>query len=110
MYKSLSRLYDLTCCLFFYDCKFSSSYALFSYQLEEEQGFKEFMSVHQNRSQAPTWANDVTEEMVDPKSEQAKSKKKPASDDYLNFDSEQSEDEEEESDDDEGWSIPGRGG
>uniref|UniRef100_A0AAX7SV11 Probable RNA-binding protein 19 n=1 Tax=Astatotilapia calliptera TaxID=8154 RepID=A0AAX7SV11_ASTCA len=58
-----------------------------SFQLEEEAEFKEFLSVHQNRSQAPTWANDT---------------KKPASDDYLNFDSDQSEedkeDEEEEND------------
>ncbi|XP_047448458.1 probable RNA-binding protein 19 [Mugil cephalus] len=59
--------------------------------LEEEPGFKEFLSVHQNRSQAPIWANDT-----DPDSGQKKtqSKKKPASDDYLNFDSDQSEDEE----------------
>ncbi|XP_035803873.2 probable RNA-binding protein 19 isoform X2 [Amphiprion ocellaris] len=71
--------------------------------LEEEQEFKEFLSVHQNRSQAQTWANDT-----DPDSGRAKtqSKKKPASDDYLNFDSDQSEEEdeveEEECDEDEG--------
>lgn len=71
--------------------------------LEEEQEFKEFLSVHQNRSQAQTWANDT-----DPDSGLAKtqSKKKPASDDYLNFDSDQSEEEdeveEEECDEDEG--------
>uniref|UniRef100_A0AAQ5Z327 Probable RNA-binding protein 19 n=1 Tax=Amphiprion ocellaris TaxID=80972 RepID=A0AAQ5Z327_AMPOC len=65
--------------------------------------FKEFLSVHQNRSQAQTWANDT-----DPDSGRAKtqSKKKPASDDYLNFDSDQSEEEdeveEEECDEDEG--------
>uniref|UniRef100_A0AAQ5ZVD3 Probable RNA-binding protein 19 n=1 Tax=Amphiprion ocellaris TaxID=80972 RepID=A0AAQ5ZVD3_AMPOC len=70
--------------------------------LEEEQEFKEFLSVHQNRSQAQTWANDT-----DPDSGRAKtqSKKKPASDDYLNFDSDQSEEEdeveEEECDEDE---------
>uniref|UniRef100_A0A3Q1AU56 Probable RNA-binding protein 19 n=1 Tax=Amphiprion ocellaris TaxID=80972 RepID=A0A3Q1AU56_AMPOC len=60
--------------------------------LEEEQEFKEFLSVHQNRSQAQTWANDT-----DPDSGRAKtqSKKKPASDDYLNFDSDQSEEEDE---------------
>ncbi|KAM6931091.1 putative RNA-binding protein 19 [Xenentodon cancila] len=68
--------------------------------LEEEQGFKEFLSVHQNRSQAPTWANDMAQETTDPESKQAKTKDKPASDDYLNFDSEQSEDEEEGGDDD----------
>lgn len=80
-----------------------------SFQLAEESDFKEFMSVHQNRSQAPTWANDTAQEAADPDSRQKKtqSKKKLASDDYLNFDSDQSEeeDEQEEFDDheDEGW-------
>uniref|UniRef100_A0A673CWC0 Probable RNA-binding protein 19 n=1 Tax=Sphaeramia orbicularis TaxID=375764 RepID=A0A673CWC0_9TELE len=59
--------------------------------LEEDQGFKEFLSVHQNRGQAPTWANDTAQQP-----EKTKKKKKPASDDYLNFDSDPSEDEEEE--------------
>uniref|UniRef100_A0A3Q3AUA4 Probable RNA-binding protein 19 n=1 Tax=Kryptolebias marmoratus TaxID=37003 RepID=A0A3Q3AUA4_KRYMA len=68
--------------------------------LEEEDGFKEFMSVHQNRSQAPTWANDTAPETDGPEGRQAKSKKKPASDDYLNFDSDESESEEEECDED----------
>ncbi|XP_076587145.1 putative RNA-binding protein 19 [Chaetodon auriga] len=72
--------------------------------LEEDQGFKEFLSVHQNRSQAPTWANDSMQQTADPDDGRAKnkSKKKLASDDYLNFDSDQSEgeDEEEERDDD----------
>uniref|UniRef100_A0AAX7UB07 Probable RNA-binding protein 19 n=1 Tax=Astatotilapia calliptera TaxID=8154 RepID=A0AAX7UB07_ASTCA len=72
--------------------------------LEEEAEFKEFLSVHQNRSQAPTWANDTAQEAPDPdkKKKTTQSKKKPASDDYLNFDSDQSEedkeDEEEEND------------
>ncbi|XP_045891930.1 probable RNA-binding protein 19 [Micropterus dolomieu] len=68
--------------------------------LEEDQGFKEFLSVHQNRSQAPTWANDTVQLKPDPDDRRTKTqgKKKPASDDYLNFDSEQSEDEEEEYD------------
>lgn len=83
-----------------------------SFQLEEEAEFKEFLSVHQNRSQAPTWANDTAQEAPDPdkkKKTTTQSKKKPASDDYLNFDSDQSEedkeDEEEENDEseDEGW-------
>lgn len=82
-----------------------------SFQLEEEAEFKEFLSVHQNRSQAPTWANDTAQEAPDPdkKKKTTQSKKKPASDDYLNFDSDQSEedkeDEEEENDEseDEGW-------
>ncbi|XP_078141234.1 putative RNA-binding protein 19 isoform X1 [Centroberyx gerrardi] len=66
--------------------------------LEEDQGFKEFMSVHQNRSQAPTWANDSVQQSAVPDTGKAKTqvKKKAASDDYLNFDSEQSEDDEEE--------------
>lgn len=75
-------------------------------QLEEDQGFKEFLSVHQNRSQAPTWANDTVQQTPDPDGGRTKTqgKKKPASDDYLNFDSDQSEDEDEEGDDeDEGW-------
>ncbi|KAM9359910.1 putative RNA-binding protein 19 [Symphorus nematophorus] len=71
--------------------------------LEEDQGFKEFLSVHQNRSQAPTWANDTMQQTPDPDGGQKKtqSKKKPASDDYLNFDSDESEDEEEEEEHDE---------
>lgn len=78
-------------------------------QLEDDQGFKEFLSVHQNRSQAPTWANDTVQQRPEGDGEPKKtqSKKKPASDDYLNFDSDQSEDEdedvEEDEDDDEGW-------
>uniref|UniRef100_A0A8C4NQ11 Probable RNA-binding protein 19 n=1 Tax=Dicentrarchus labrax TaxID=13489 RepID=A0A8C4NQ11_DICLA len=52
--------------------------------LEEDQGFKEFLSVHQNRSQVPTWANDTVQQTPDPDN------------DYLNFDSDQSEEEEEE--------------
>uniref|UniRef100_A0A8C4NQ19 Probable RNA-binding protein 19 n=1 Tax=Dicentrarchus labrax TaxID=13489 RepID=A0A8C4NQ19_DICLA len=79
--------------------------------LEEDQGFKEFLSVHQNRSQVPTWANDTVQQTPDPDSGRTKtqSKKKVASDDYLNFDSDQSEEEEEEEkeeqdeDEDEGW-------
>ncbi|XP_044226908.1 probable RNA-binding protein 19 isoform X2 [Thunnus albacares] len=65
--------------------------------LEEDQGFKEFLSVHQNRSQAPTWANDTVQQPVDTdsKSKKTQSKKKSASDDYLNFDSDQSDEDEE---------------
>uniref|UniRef100_A0A3Q2V758 RNA binding motif protein 19 n=1 Tax=Haplochromis burtoni TaxID=8153 RepID=A0A3Q2V758_HAPBU len=72
--------------------------------LADTDEFKEFLSVHQNRSQAPTWANDTAQEAPDPdkKKKTTQSKKKPASDDYLNFDSDQSEedkeDEEEEND------------
>ena len=76
-------------------------------QLEEDQGFKEFLSVHQNRSQVPTWTNDTVQQTAG--TQKIQGKKKPAADDYLNFDSDQSEDEkeeEEEEDDeeeDEGW-------
>ncbi|KAK1893181.1 putative RNA-binding protein 19 [Dissostichus eleginoides] len=31
--------------------------------LEVDQGFKEFLSVHQNRSQAPTWSNDTMQQL-----------------------------------------------
>ncbi|XP_029960967.1 putative RNA-binding protein 19 [Salarias fasciatus] len=69
-------------------------------ELEDEEGFKEFLSVHQSRSQAPTWANDTVQQTtyVDEK-QTTQSKKKPASDDYLNFDSEESENEEEDEED-----------
>uniref|UniRef100_A0A3Q1HRR2 Probable RNA-binding protein 19 n=1 Tax=Anabas testudineus TaxID=64144 RepID=A0A3Q1HRR2_ANATE len=74
--------------------------------LEEEQGFKEFLSVHQNRSQVPTWANDTVEQTADPDSGKTKAqskKKQSAPDDYLNFDSDESEDDsaEEEGEEDE---------
>lgn len=79
----------------------------FLFQLEGDQGFKEFLSVHQNRSQVPTWANDTVQQTADSDSGQTKTqskKKTSASDDYLNFDSDESEDEnEEEYDEDEGW-------
>lgn len=74
-------------------------------QLEKDEGFKEFLSVHQKRDQVPTWANDVVQ-APGPEAGQAKSKskKKNASDDYLNFDSDDSEveddDEEEEEEND----------
>ncbi|XP_068166711.1 probable RNA-binding protein 19 [Antennarius striatus] len=66
--------------------------------LEQDEGFKEFLSVHQNRGQAPTWANDAMQKTADPEGRRTKSqaKKKPVSDDYLNFDSDESEDEDEE--------------
>uniref|UniRef100_A0A1A7X914 Probable RNA-binding protein 19 n=2 Tax=Iconisemion striatum TaxID=60296 RepID=A0A1A7X914_9TELE len=68
-------------------------------ELEEEEGFKEFLSVHQNRTQAPTWTNDMAaQDTADPESSRIKTKKSLVSDDYLNFDSDQSEDEEEECD------------
>lgn len=80
-------------------CSVLSRCVLVFCQLEEEEGFKEFLSVHQNRSQAPTWANDMAQETAAPGSRQAKNKK-PSSDDYLNFDSDESEDGGEDEDDD----------
>lgn len=65
--------------------------------LEKDEGFKEFLSVHQKRDQAPTWANDVVQ-APGPEAAQAKtkSKLKKVADDYLNFDSDDSEEEEED--------------
>lgn len=85
---------------------------LVSPQLEEEPAFKEFISVHTKRNQVPTWANDfnldeataATTAASTPGKEQAsknRATKKPPSDDYLNFDSDQSEDEEQEEEEEE---------
>uniref|UniRef100_A0A3Q2PES9 Probable RNA-binding protein 19 n=1 Tax=Fundulus heteroclitus TaxID=8078 RepID=A0A3Q2PES9_FUNHE len=73
--------------------------------LEKEEGFNEFLSVYQNRSQAKTWTNDMAPDLDnrDDIRKEKKKKKKPTSDDYLNFDSDESEnekEEEEEEDDD----------
>ncbi|XP_077417240.1 putative RNA-binding protein 19 [Vanacampus margaritifer] len=69
--------------------------------VEDDDVFKEFLSVHQNRSQAPTWVNDTLQQAVNPDGAKAKSKKKPVDDDYLNFDSDQSDDEYEEKEEEE---------
>ncbi|CAL8248219.1 unnamed protein product [Merluccius merluccius] len=71
--------------------------------LEEEPAFKEFVSVHTKRNQVPTWANDSTprDTATDTGKEKTRATKKPASDDYLNFDSDQSEDEEREEEEEE---------
>ncbi|XP_054853007.1 probable RNA-binding protein 19 [Eublepharis macularius] len=53
-------------------------------ELESEEEFRDFLAVHQKRSQVATWSNDTKEE------ELKKSKVKPT-DDYLNFDSDESE-------------------
>uniref|UniRef100_A0AAR2JXL9 RRM domain-containing protein n=1 Tax=Pygocentrus nattereri TaxID=42514 RepID=A0AAR2JXL9_PYGNA len=50
-------------------------------QLEEDPGFQEFLAVHKKRTQVPTWANDSVE----------KKEKNSVGDDYLNFDSDESE-------------------
>ncbi|KAL8180453.1 UNVERIFIED_CONTAM: putative RNA-binding protein 19, partial [Gekko kuhli] len=52
--------------------------------LEREEEFQDFLAVHQKRSQVATWSNDTKKE------EPKKSKVKPM-DDYLNFDSDESE-------------------
>lgn len=82
-----------------YPCSYPSVVCIVLYQLEKDQGFKEFLSVHQKRGQVPTWANDVVQ-APGPDAEQTKSKgkKSSASDDYLNFDSDDSEEEPEDSD------------
>uniref|UniRef100_A0A3P8WIP7 Probable RNA-binding protein 19 n=1 Tax=Cynoglossus semilaevis TaxID=244447 RepID=A0A3P8WIP7_CYNSE len=74
-----------------------------SEKLENDQGFQEFLSVHQNRSQVPTWVNDTLQQTAvsDNKAIQAQSKKKPASDDYLNFDSDEFDDEDQNEDENE---------
>ncbi|RXM96649.1 putative RNA-binding protein 19 [Acipenser ruthenus] len=63
-------------------------------ELKEDQDFKEFLAVHQNRAQVPTWANDTLTEPK--KNKEQDEKKKKAATDYLNFDSDQSSEEEEE--------------
>uniref|UniRef100_A0A8C1KVN8 Probable RNA-binding protein 19 n=1 Tax=Cyprinus carpio TaxID=7962 RepID=A0A8C1KVN8_CYPCA len=68
--------------------------------LEKDQSFQEFLSVHHKRTQVPTWANDTAETTsvgVEKKKEEKK-QKAAVRDDYLNFDS----DESEEFSDDEG--------
>ena len=73
-------------------------------QLDEDQEFKEFLSVHQRRDQAPTWANDTLQTSAAVGDQlKSRSKKKDLSDDYLNFDSDESdvgEEEEEQAEED----------
>ncbi|KAK2102674.1 hypothetical protein P7K49_020341 [Saguinus oedipus] len=59
------------------------------HQLKEDTEFQEFLSVHQRRVQAATWANDGLD------AEPSRGKSKPASD-YLNFDSDSGQESEEE--------------
>ncbi|XP_024069444.2 probable RNA-binding protein 19 [Terrapene carolina triunguis] len=58
-------------------------------ELEGDETFREFLVVHQKRTQVATWANDMLAE--EPKT----GKSKPV-DDYLNFDSDESEELSEE--------------
>ncbi|KAG1938910.1 putative RNA-binding protein [Pimephales promelas] len=68
--------------------------------LQKDKSFQEFLAVHQKRTQVPTWANDTVEaasieaekEKKDKeKKKEQKQKKAPVKDDYLNFDSDESE-------------------
>lgn len=81
-------------------------------QLEEDHSFQEFLSLHQNRTQVPTWANDamekpsVTAKAKETGKKETKKPKSSATDDYLNFDSDESDEmeeaeEEEEEEEDE---------
>ncbi|KAK2509982.1 hypothetical protein MC885_004954 [Smutsia gigantea] len=58
-------------------------------KLKKDTEFQEFLSVHQKRMQATTWANDALD------AESSKGKSKPATD-YLNFDSDSGQESEEE--------------
>lgn len=58
-------------------------------ELEGDEAFKEFLVVHQKRTQVATWANDTL-------AEQPKTGKSKPVDDYLNFDSDESEELSEE--------------
>lgn len=86
-------------------------------QLEQDQGFQEFLAVHQNRTQAPTWANDTLAAGADPsgaregQGKRKEAKTRAVSEDYLNFDSDQSEDmsPEEEEEEEEEREVEGQG-
>ncbi|EFB19054.1 hypothetical protein PANDA_014807, partial [Ailuropoda melanoleuca] len=58
-------------------------------KLKEDTEFREFLSVHQKRTQTATWANDVLD------AEPSKGKSK-AANDYLNFDSDSGQESDEE--------------
>lgn len=66
------------------------------FQLEKDQEFKEFLSVHQRRDQAPTWTNDTVQTSAAVGIQLKGQRKKDVSDDYLNFDSDDSDNAEEE--------------
>uniref|UniRef100_A0AAR2LPI8 RRM domain-containing protein n=1 Tax=Pygocentrus nattereri TaxID=42514 RepID=A0AAR2LPI8_PYGNA len=64
-------------------------------ELEEDPGFQEFLAVHKKRTQVPTWANDSVEAASAAteknKKQEKKKEKNSVGDDYLNFDSDESE-------------------
>ena len=74
-------------------------------QLQKDQGFQEFLSLHQNRTQVPTWVNDAMEKpAVTGKAKgvgkkETKKSKSAATDDYLNFDSDESDEMDNEEED-----------
>ncbi|KAF5905670.1 putative RNA-binding protein 19, partial [Clarias magur] len=72
-------------------------------ELKNDEGFQEFLAVHKNRTQVPTWANDAVEASAVEKIKkpEKKQEKKAASDDYLNFDSDGSDDDDDEEEDEE---------
>ncbi|XP_045700155.1 probable RNA-binding protein 19 isoform X2 [Phyllostomus hastatus] len=71
--------------------------------LKEDTEFREFLSVHQKRTQAATWANDALD------AQPSKGKSKPASD-YLNFDSDSGQESEEEEEEEGAGEGPGEEG
>ncbi|XP_030074312.1 putative RNA-binding protein 19 [Microcaecilia unicolor] len=58
-------------------------------ELEKEHDFREFLAVHQNRSQVATWTNDSV-------ADESKKSKRNQQNDYLNFDSDSEEGSENE--------------
>lgn len=63
--------------------------AYFFLKLKKDSNFEEFLAVHQKRCKVPTWTNDT----LSGKKEEARKV-----DDYLNFDSDDSEELSEEDD------------
>ncbi len=103
--------------LFAWNKSYSNTYAdilynvIYNPQLEKEQSFQEFLAVHQKRTQVPTWANDTAEgtSVGVEKKEEEKKQKAAVRDDYLNFDSDESE-EFSDAEDDEGADEEGKQG
>ncbi|XP_031671375.1 probable RNA-binding protein 19 [Oncorhynchus kisutch] len=61
----------------------------FDKELEGDEAFQEFTSVHHNRSQLPTWANDSLLQSAAPETGQGRSQEKKKKLDYLNFESDE---------------------
>ncbi|XP_048198851.1 probable RNA-binding protein 19 isoform X2 [Perognathus longimembris pacificus] len=72
-------------------------------KLKEDTEFQEFLSVHQRRAQAATWANDALD------AEPPRGKSQPSSD-YLNFDSDSGQESDDEAAEEEAGGKPGLGG